>query len=221
MEFPAPEKSIVAESHQSDDKLIENLEIGERKGVIREWNDNWFCYWDGGFGVPIDTQKNYVFSPNLEMTKNGMIRTKDWRLLEHNSVSDVKQALEELLEIDKSKAHGKEIGLGDESDYPWHPIMIPWTDQDPALNPKAFLEKLGAHEELKKEGSIKVIDTSKKFEPVDDEDKIGNISVFLEKYEHFLYFCTGSELLNPLVVIAVAQMKPCLVGGFMGGIVHT
>ena len=31
MEFPAPEKSIVAESHQSDDKLIEDLEIGERK----------------------------------------------------------------------------------------------------------------------------------------------------------------------------------------------
>ena len=53
MEFPAPEKSIVAESHQSDDKLIEDLEIGERKCVIREWNDNWFCYWDGSFGVPI------------------------------------------------------------------------------------------------------------------------------------------------------------------------
>ena len=93
-----------------------------------------------------------------------------------------KKVCEELLEIDKSEAHGKEIGLGDESDYPWHPIMIPWTDQDPALNPKAFLEKLGAHEELKKEGSIKVIDTSKKFEPDDDEDKIGNLSVFLDKW---------------------------------------
>ena len=90
------------------------------------------------------------------------------------------------------------------------------------MNPRAFLEKLGAHEVLKKEGSIKVIDSSKKFEPDDHtEDKVGNISVFLEKYEKSLYFCTGSELLNPLVVIAVAQMKPCLVAGFMGGIVHT
>merc|ERR1719510_2047245 len=119
------------------------------------------------------------------MTKN------DWRILDHNSVSDVKQALEELLEIDKSEAHGKEIGLGDESDYPWHPIMIPWTNQDPALNPKAFLEKLGAHEELKKEGSIKVID-NKKYEP-ETQDKVGNISIFLERHEKFLYFCTGSE----------------------------
>ena len=31
MEFPAPEKSIVAESHQSDDKLIERLVYGWRK----------------------------------------------------------------------------------------------------------------------------------------------------------------------------------------------
>ena len=129
MEFPAPEKSTVGDGHESDDKLIEDLVIGERKGVIKEWDDDWFCYWDGSFGVPTDTQKNYVFSPNLEMTRNGVIRTKDWRLLEQNSVSDVKQVLEELLTIDKSEAHGKEIGLGDESDYPWHPIMIPWTNQ--------------------------------------------------------------------------------------------
>ena len=87
------------------------------------------------------------------------------------------------------------------------------------MNPKAFLEKLGAYEELKKEGSIKVID-NKKYEP-ETQDKEGNISIFLERYEKILYFCTGSELLNPLVVIAVAQMKPCLVAGFMGGIVHT
>ena len=83
------------------------------------------------------------------------------------------------------------------------------------MNPKAFLEKLGAHEELKKECSIK-----KLYEP-ETQDNVGNISIFLERYEKILYFCTGSELLNPLVVIAVAQMKPSLVAGFMGGIVHT
>ncbi len=61
----------------------------------------------------------------------------------------------------------------------------------------------------------------KKHEPEDADDKLENISVLLERYEKSLYFYTGSELLNPLVVIAVAQMEPCLVGGFMGGIIHT
>ena len=87
------------------------------------------------------------------------------------------------------------------------------------MNPKAFLEKLGAHKELKKEGSIS-IQYLDDYEP-ETQDKVGNISVFLERYEKFLYFYTGSELLNPVVVIAVAQMKPNLVAGFMGGIVHT
>jgi len=200
-----------------------DLEIGVRKDVIKEWASNWFCYWDGSFGMPADPDKNFLFKPCLEMTKSGVVRTKEWDLFALNSAAEVKETLEELFFVMKKlekRECGAAIGLGSEADYPWHPFAVPW--KQGKLSPQSLLAELGAHEQLRKKDAIAMLGNDPDFE--EDEDSGPSISdVFLDKHKgtEALYFHTGSEAFNPVVVFAVAKMKPNLVAGFVGGIVHT
>lgn len=200
-------------------ELGKGFQIGERKGVLREWASEWFCYWDGSFGMPKDPAKDFVFAPALEMTQTGIVRTKDWDVLQHNSERDMQETAAMLLEIDESASHGREIGLGDESDYPWLPFILPWGPDEGALCEDTLLSRLGAHEQLRAKQAMFTL----KLDQDEDNEGGGNIGVWLEKFpgQESLYFQTGGGLLNPLVVFAVVRVKPHLVAGFMGGIVHT
>merc|ERR1712029_26227 len=124
-----------------------------------------------------------------------------------------------LLDIDKEEAHGPEIGLGDEGDHPWMPILIPWNGPH-ALTQDTLLEKLGAHEQLRAKRAICTLPGYWN-DPLEEGSR--NIRVWLDKFpgKDSLYFHTGSDLLNPVIVFAVVRVRPHLVAGFMGGIVHT
>ena len=215
-----------ANNHKKGGMGVDVFQLGERKGVIKEWAGNWSCYWDGSYETPTD-RKTFVFRPCLEMTESGLVRTNgpeaDWDLFASSSVADVESAIEELFCIVKSGAHGPKIGLGDESDYIWHPFAVSWTN-DTAFTAQNLLAKLGAHEQLMSNDSI--CNLADHEDVHCDEDEMtrtggGNISVFLDKHKDTLYFHTGSKKLNPLVVLAVARVKSHLVTGFIGGIVHT
>lgn len=198
------------------------LGLGERQGVLVDWANDWYCYWDGSYGMPADP-RNFVFKPSLEMTSSGVVRTKEWDLFSCNSTAAVKGTLEGLFDVVKQLEggeRGNEIGLGDESDHPWHPFAISWTKADGELSPQSLLGKLGAHEQLQNESAITMLGDD---EDDEDEDSGPGISVFLDKHTDKgpLYFYTGSGLMNPVVVFAVAKVEPGLVAGFVGGIVHT
>ena len=71
----------------------------ELQEFLREWRDNWYCYWDKSFGVPEDTTKNYVFKPALTQAKCGIVcTTEGW---DEVSSEDVKGASEQLLLMQK------------------------------------------------------------------------------------------------------------------------
>eukprot|EP00656_Telonema_subtile_P019210 TRINITY_DN20487_c0_g1_i2.p1 TRINITY_DN20487_c0_g1~~TRINITY_DN20487_c0_g1_i2.p1 ORF type:complete len:315 (-),score=93.46 TRINITY_DN20487_c0_g1_i2:75-1019(-) len=145
-----------------------NLAVGASKDVVKEWTEQWYCYWDDSCDMPADPVKDYVFSPSLVMTKSGLVRPRDCALLKENSAEDVFEVLTELEAMKGSI--GETIGHGDESDYGWHPFAIAWTKKDGKLSAGALLKKLGAHSELMGDSICELDDDSMSEEEDDEED---------------------------------------------------
>ena len=96
-----------------------DLRLGERKGVVFDWVCDWYYYWEvlhngRSYGLPTDPN-NFVFKPNLEMTKSGVVRTCEWDL-SSCSIAAVKGTLEELFDVIKQleeQEYGNHIFLGE------------------------------------------------------------------------------------------------------------
>jgi len=109
---------------------------------------------------------------------------------------------------------------------------MPWTVGE-VLTPRALLQALGAHPEI-----VNSPVATKRVVTEADEEFVGGtrnfwgqpppglffrgaLSQWLDSHEHTAVFHAGSGKLNPLPCFAVALVRPGLVAGFIGGIVHT
>ena len=109
---------------------------------------------------------------------------------------------------------------------------MPWTVGE-VLTPRALLQALGAHPEIVNSPvATKRVVTEADEEYVGNEEFVGPpppgnffreaLSRWLDSHEpHTAVFHAGSGKLNPLPCFAVALVRPGLVAGFIGGIVHT
>jgi len=211
-----------------------DFDIVGARSVIKEWRDSWYCYWDKSYGVPSD-ESNFVFRPPLEMSRCGVVRTKNdtWEEseVEENVAASISSVID-LLEIAKEGGtYADLIGRGDESAGRWMPIAIQWTDDDGDLTPDSFLKKLGAHQELRDcihewSFSDDVEDDDEDDDEDDEEDdKLEFIKThlkpFFAEHDSFIFFCCGDGKLNPVPCFAVAKLCSGLVAGFVGGVVYT
>ena len=116
---------------------------------------------------------------------------------------------------------GRAIGWGDEGDGQWYPLMLPWVPDDPFTNEK-LLEVLGAHPVLQQNARSRPL-LEEDVEPEDDPTGPFTLALaaFLAEHEETLVFHAGSDQLNPVPCFAVARVRPDLVAGFVGGVVHT
>lgn len=121
---------------------------------------------------------------------------------------------------------GHAIGWGDESDGQWMPLLLPWSAAaDGELTPVGLLRKLGAHPQLL--DSVCARDVANDADDDPDEEDTPDvlfrraIRAFLAAHPASATFQAGSEKLNPVPCFAVALVRPDLVAGFVGGVVHT
>ena len=203
--------------------------------LLKEWRDEWFCYWDGSFGVPSNPEE-YVFSPHLKETPDGLARVQ----CNSNFSEENEQILLELHE--KMKLHDVLCSsFGSESDYSFYPIIIKW-ENNVLLTPERVLEMLGAHNKLK--SAITVISQSILSERSEgglfqssplsdtqlnlDTEVFAALTTFETKMDSesenkpvpLIFYC-GSELLNPVPFFVLGKMSSSVVGGFYSALVHT
>eukprot|EP00586_Coscinodiscus_wailesii_P004751 CAMPEP_0172478682 /NCGR_PEP_ID=MMETSP1066-20121228/2782_1 /TAXON_ID=671091 /ORGANISM="Coscinodiscus wailesii, Strain CCMP2513" /LENGTH=154 /DNA_ID=CAMNT_0013238473 /DNA_START=176 /DNA_END=637 /DNA_ORIENTATION=- len=142
-------------------------------GIIERWRNDakgtWTCYWDRSYGMPSDRHANFVFRPDLVMSRCGVIRragndtwrgeagTKDYLTEEEEAaIHDVLKMYEDAR--DESDGTDILIGRGDEGNGVWYPIAVRWSSGGGGgggadggdLTPKNLLVRLGAHDELLK-----------------------------------------------------------------------
>jgi len=193
--------------------------VGPPTDVVQEWRENWYCYWDGSFGMPRNSETHYVFRPGLEVALCGVVRPRSWE--PSGPAREMFKELRSLLHLRGRIA--STIGWGDEGDGRWIPLLVPWSGVDGALTTQSLLSKLGAHEEII--GACEDCGDSDD-DCDDDTDSSKDMSqdlpkAWLRSHGEWLLFHAGSDKLNPLPCFAVAKVRPDLVAGFIGGICHT
>jgi hypothetical protein len=176
--------------------------------ILTDWREDWYCYWDDSYGMPDDPETNFVFKPALEAAWCGLVRPQDCAMTTGPAARDVYSHVNRLLATVRHPDRNS-IGWGDESDGEWTPLAMPWEGE--TLTPQTLLSKLGAHEVL--QHNI----TDMKDESLCDEF----LRKFLCKHTETAVFYAGGDLLNPVPCFAVALVRPDLVVGFVGGIIHT
>lgn len=218
---------------------------------MREWVEDWYCYWDG--------RDAYVFDPPLRVAPSGLVTAGSergcegrecvatallaarrnqagtgalpqlpalaWALILKDAVASARHwaALDGAERAVLQMVGARPIGLGDESDYCWEPFVCSWGVEDGALTPVSLLQRVGAHVRLVDGDKGDVFDEDRfGGDVVDEEDCFdGELMSYLVQFEERVGFSTGTDLLNPVVVFAVAKVAPTVVAGFVGGIIHT
>eukprot|EP00565_Helicotheca_tamesis_P001072 CAMPEP_0185742058 /NCGR_PEP_ID=MMETSP1171-20130828/39280_1 /TAXON_ID=374046 /ORGANISM="Helicotheca tamensis, Strain CCMP826" /LENGTH=118 /DNA_ID=CAMNT_0028414055 /DNA_START=295 /DNA_END=648 /DNA_ORIENTATION=- len=100
-----------------------DMEIVDPCSVIEEWRSDWYCYWDGSYDMPSDPETNYVFKPPLEMSRCGVVRTRDDNWEEDSYDVKMKEYVRTIIKLfeegKEESDFGLTIGYGDESENEW------------------------------------------------------------------------------------------------------
>lgn len=212
--------------------------------LLNEWISDWYCYWDGSYGMPQDRKKDYVFKPSLSERLDGIVFSSAADpFISSPSPSDVDSVAATLLGIREELGdENLQCLFTSESDYPYLPILI-YLAEGENMNAAAVLQALGAHEQLlssvksfemegllqNKEDVIEKeelsLDKIEEDNPDDDTRNLSKIYNSLRKssavdMKPLIFYC-GSDKLNPVPFFVVTRLSQCLVGGFVSGIVHT
>ena len=141
------------------------------RSVVREWVEDWYCYWDG--------RDAYVFEPPLRVAPSGLVTAGSergcarrecvatallaarrnqagagalpqlpalaWALILKDAVASARHwaALDGAERAVLQMVGARPIGLGDESDYCWEPFVCSWSVEDGALTPVSLLQRVG------------------------------------------------------------------------------
>eukprot|EP00957_Ditylum_brightwellii_P049945 3786051-Ditylum_brightwellii.AAC.1 len=176
------------------------------------------------------------------MSRCGVVCSKKdtWEPTEsdENFVDSINSVIDLLEEAQGESDSGDIIGHGDESSGKWLPIAIQWTsDDDGDLTPDNFLQKIGAHSQLRKNVQVWKLNDAKEYESDEDESDDDNdgdedyedsksfleksMKTFFSDRKSFIFFCCGDGKLNPVPLFAVAKICDGLVAGFIGGVIYT
>jgi hypothetical protein len=200
----------------------------DTRNLLEEWVSDWYCYWDGSFGIPASPEINYVFKPALSLNADDFVRFNEGIPTVEAEERRAKDIISEL----KKCIDDKRIlcsCFGSESDYPYYKFLNPW-DSGKALSPETFLESIGAHSELISEISFDPLTAQDQKDAVYNEQGsfvFGSMTshifekLIAESSEMPLIFYSGSEKLNPVPFFIVCRFSPTIVGGFMSAVVHT
>lgn len=130
--------------------------LTRKQNFLNELVSDWYCYWDGSFGLPKDREKDFIFAPQLTLVNGGVIipgSCVDAQIFKDNTVTY--KICQTLLDTEaRLFQSGRSCDvLGSESDYDYFPILCPWTTGSiPTLSSREgvikILQILGAHSQL-------------------------------------------------------------------------
>jgi hypothetical protein len=186
--------------------------------LVTAWQTDWFCYWDGSFGLPENKGQDFVFKPDLQATEAGLVWSPACPIDDRAGAESLKDRLLAFSrELKEKSIMCSEAGS--ESDYHYLPFLASFPAGE-ELTAEALLERVGAHQEI----------TSSvcHYEPSDEErlqklfgDATAEIMGFLGEKGKPLIFHAGSEKLNPVPFFVVGRLADGLVGGFISAVIHT
>ncbi|KAK3287288.1 hypothetical protein CYMTET_5193 [Cymbomonas tetramitiformis] len=207
-------------------------------GLIYEFSSDWYCYWDGSYGLPQVPEVDFVFKPPLLQSKSGFVVTENSNLFEFATPGDVKSVLSKLKSIQEEfvKHDVRCSCFGSESDNPYLPFVVPWSTENQLSRgeiPAVLLRQLGAHEKLR--SNVKICDDLLFFLP-DGGNEDGDFNVIFSDTsvssptatqikellgDEPLVFYVGSDDLNPVPLFVVSVVADGLLGGFLSALIHT
>jgi hypothetical protein len=171
--------------------------------------------------MPADSQKDYVFRPDLNVATSGIVTSEGASaafVASLNDASALQPLKQNLLKLWKQLTE-KDVLCMSESDYAFSPLMVPLPEgHSGTLDPVAVLKLLGAHQQL--QDSASECGLAALMSNDDDGSLRQQILSLLGGESNALIFECGESLLNPMPVLVVAPVDGLLVG-FMTAKVYT
>lgn len=220
-------------------------------GLIQEWKDSWFCYWNWDEGR--DRSEEYVFRPPLEESTDGIVRVGCCADTEqHRQLTTRLLDMYGRLQLKDTRCSF----FSSEADYPYHPIVF-FLEENAVFSPEYVLGALGAHPELMSsiESFTQTALKDRAARHADDDgadyelclfhawnaaenvhsknldsqvfEALAEISHDLSQEEDGsnrgspLVFYCGSEKMNPVPLFVLFRATPSIAIGFYSALVHT
>ena len=67
--------------------------------LVDQLSNEWYCYWDGSYGLPTDSETNYNFKPQLTVDEGGLVICPELPLNQYATDDSVSTAKRDLVTL--------------------------------------------------------------------------------------------------------------------------